>query len=56
MFAALFLVATKQFISPFNSGVETYSQDHRKISRSGCGRKLRPVQINSVSRVSKIAI
>ena len=34
MFAALFLVATKQFISPFNSGVETYSQDHRKISRS----------------------
>ena len=30
----LFLVATKQFISPFNYGVETYSQDHRNISRS----------------------
>ena len=33
MLAALFLVPTKQFISPSNSGVETYSQDHRKICR-----------------------
>ncbi len=54
MFVALFLVATKQFIIPFNSGVETYSQgssqnqplqdvvaycDHFKSTRlAGCSR------------------